>query len=470
MEADCPHPASPPAFRVVKSRELCSIRLTADVRWLDQEARKKFSTLGPQRTFAAWLRGSHVPTFHDLRSFSIKDTADKTDDPPVLCWRAKARVPMGVVPGLLDGSGTNGIIITTADRTNPVCWAADDAKLETVIAHCKRVKGRLVANRRGLGICVPKDQARQLYVDLLGEEAAGTKGCPTFVGVIPPHIDPHALGEVITDRKRKDGRHVWYRAKTDEPTLNVAVEQKDGRHVQLQMLPSDPPRATYLDAAKRSRRKKAKEAKKAKNEKAATTGPATITTDVTMREAQPASSETTLIATLRAENAKLRDQVSALTRDMSEMRTLLASLNATITANPAIHAAAQAAPVASQAPAVPAAAPAARAVHQAAPIPAAAHAAHAAHAAAIHATTPVVPAAAPQTYAAAAAFSTPTRTGPTPALPELMPSPGKGKKRMKLVKDTDTPKAKGRDADRDYNRGSATTSPKKGDVKTRRKL
>ena len=469
MEADCPQPTSPPVFQVVKSRELCSVRLTADVRWLDERAKSSFSALGPQRSFATWLRGCHVPTFHDLRSFSVRDPADETDDPPVLCWRAKARVPTGVLAKLLSCSGSNGVIVTTTDRTNPVCWAADDADLKTVHAHCKRVNGRLVANRRGLGICVPKSEARQLYVDLLGEEAAGTKGCPTFVGVIPPHIDPHALGEVITDRKRKDGRHVWYRAKTAEPTLNVEVEKDDGTRVQLQMLPSDPPRASYLEAAKRNRRKKAKKTKK---EQAATAEPAT--TDVTMRDAQPASSETTLIASLRAENAMLRDQVSALTRDMSEMRKHLATLTAAVTANPAAtSAAAQAAPVALQAAPVPAAAPAAHAVHQTAPTPAAAHAAHAAHAAAIPAATTVVPAAAPQPYAAATpapptALATPPRAARAQPLPELMPSPEpeKRRKKTKLVKDTDTPKAKGRDADRDYNRGTAASS----DVKTRRKL
>eukprot|EP00754_Rhynchopus_humris_P028430 Rhum_TRINITY_DN15154_c2_g7::Rhum_TRINITY_DN15154_c2_g7_i2::g.140972::m.140972 len=114
MEADCPQPASPPVFQVVKSRELCSVRLTADLRWLDEEAKKKFFTLGPQRSFAAWLRLSHAPTFHDLRSFSVKKTGDnadkkaekKADEKPedpqdVLCWRAKARIPTAVVDKLL---------------------------------------------------------------------------------------------------------------------------------------------------------------------------------------------------------------------------------------------------------------------------------------------------------------------------------------------------------------------------------
>ena len=254
-----------------RARTLTELRLRVEARYIDAGVLNAFAATPenptPKAVLAAvakWLR-DRLPAgmmLHDLRIFPTK--------PATRGWMGRVSVRSDLADRLLFSSGETGVFVTPKDRAGQICWLPDDASLEAAKKHAADNGGRLVANARGLGVCVPDARIRKTTLAILGAEAAGLKGCPVLVVEVPAGMDPSSLdlGEVLRDKRvrSKDGlcRRIWFRrpdAVEGKPmvvhvprTDYQAADAKNEAPVPVQALPSQIPRKqrSYLSAAKRS--------------------------------------------------------------------------------------------------------------------------------------------------------------------------------------------------------------------------
>ena len=170
------------------------LRLRVEARYIDAGVLNAFAATPenptPKAVLAAvakWLR-DRLPAgmmLHDLRIFPTK--------PATRGWMGRVSVRSDLADRLLFSSGETGVFVTPKDRAGQICWLPDNASLEAASKHAADNNGRLVANARGLGVCVPDARIRKTTLAILGAEAAGLKGCPVLVVEVPAGMDPSSL-------------------------------------------------------------------------------------------------------------------------------------------------------------------------------------------------------------------------------------------------------------------------------------
>ena len=210
--------------RTVEASRLHEVRLRVDPRFATEDIVAAFNKRRVPAA-AAWLRDHGATRLLDLKVF-----------PPSAAgtgWHGRASVTAADATKLLENSGDLGVIVSPAKRTGHPCWLPPGATLETAVDLAVKYDGRIIANRVGLGVCVADfDNARPLYLEALGQDA-GLKGCPTFEITIDAGLNPHDFGDVVAERRAKNGkRRVWLRIDhpkdaTHAPTFKVPVPPAD---------------------------------------------------------------------------------------------------------------------------------------------------------------------------------------------------------------------------------------------------
>ena len=371
--------------------EECRLRL--DPRFLTP-AGKKTATERPLYCAATWIRTRLPPgaTLFDLKVYK----SDQTDG--LTSWFGRVRLREDHLAKLLPHSGEAGLFIRPKRSAvrEEVCWYPDgESSPDAALKDAWKYGGRVVANRRGLGICVAADKIRAVSIAIHGE-SVGLRGCPTYSVVIPRDRDPACIAGWVHERLEKDGRRVWFREAEEKPAefaKELPRENATDAPPVLQAVLSQPPtKQSYLAAAKRRNNRYAAKQEETAAAAAVTTvpGSALAFPPTPVPTAKSDKARKTREDRLLAENKMLKEKLDLVEARFDRLEQLLARAGVVLPADLALNTtnapsaapAAPAAPVAghSRHPA-PAAHPAAAPAAAVAPVASAATAAPAAPAA-----------------------------------------------------------------------------------------